>query len=84
MIIHSFAMADTKYLPGLKSFLRLLLCLAALLIMPCRAARCAQRPERRLPGTITGVINTDYPGSADAAANATSITLGAKPVLRLG
>ncbi len=38
---------------------------------------CAAPGKDGSPGTITGVVNTYYPGAASAAANATSITLGA-------
>ncbi|MDB5069490.1 MAG: hypothetical protein JWM87_601 [Candidatus Eremiobacteraeota bacterium] len=44
---------------------------------PARAAALCATPGRDGSGTITGVVNTYFPGSANAAAGATSITLGA-------
>jgi hypothetical protein len=44
---------------------------------PARAAALCATPGRDGSGTITGVVNTYFPGGANAAAGATSITLGA-------
>ena len=51
-----------------------LFCLAA---PPARAQVCVGNPGRDgVGGTLGGVVNTYYPGSANASAGATSITLG--------
>ncbi|HYW52943.1 MAG TPA: hypothetical protein VE826_03180, partial [Dongiaceae bacterium] len=44
---------------------------------PARAAALCATPGRDGSPTITGVVDTYFPGSASAAAGATSITLGA-------
>src|SRR5262245_31163127 len=44
---------------------------------PAMAQTCATPGRDGSPGTITGVINTYYPGAATVAAGSTSITLGA-------
>jgi hypothetical protein len=41
------------------------------------AQTCATPGKDGAGGTLTGVVNTYYPGTANAAAGATSITLGA-------
>src|SRR5262249_53183390 len=38
---------------------------------------CATPGKDKAGGTLTGIVNTYYPGTANAAAGATSITLGA-------
>src|SRR5690349_22519600 len=51
----------------------------ALLIpaVPAQAAAACATPGRDGTATLTGVINTYYPGSGTAAAGSTSIALGA-------
>jgi hypothetical protein len=44
---------------------------------PARAAALCATPGRDGSGTITGIVNTYFPGSGNPAAGATSITLGA-------
>ena len=44
---------------------------------PARAAALCGTPGRDGSGTITGVVNTYFRGTANAGATATSITLGA-------
>jgi hypothetical protein len=55
--------------------------LAATLVVavrePARAAALCGTPGRDGSGTLTGVVNTYYPGSGSPAAGATSITVGA-------
>ncbi|HEX5708387.1 MAG TPA: hypothetical protein VFX96_13875, partial [Pyrinomonadaceae bacterium] len=55
------------------SLLFLLLCLAP---REARAQVCAT-PGKDGPATLTGVVNTYFPGTASASAGATSITVGA-------
>ncbi|MDP9106883.1 MAG: isopeptide-forming domain-containing fimbrial protein, partial [Candidatus Eremiobacteraeota bacterium] len=45
---------------------------------PARAAALCATPGRDgSPGALTGIVNTYWPGTANAAAGATSITVGA-------
>src|SRR5262245_35247764 len=46
-------------------------------VSSAQAQTCATPGKDGSPGTISGVVNTYYPGSADVAAGATSISLGA-------
>ena len=58
-----------------------LICLLYFILLiassPAHAQVCAAPGKDGSPGTITGVVNAYYPGTASVAANATSITLGA-------
>ncbi|HKS27632.1 MAG TPA: hypothetical protein VJS44_07425 [Pyrinomonadaceae bacterium] len=55
----------------------IVLCLVAFAAMEASAQTCATPGKDGAGGSLSGVINTYYPGNANAAAGATSITLGA-------
>ncbi|MBD0373456.1 MAG: hypothetical protein ICV60_21655 [Pyrinomonadaceae bacterium] len=55
----------------------LALCLIAFAALEASAQSCATPGKDGPGGSLTGVVNTYYPGNANAAMGATSITLGA-------
>src|SRR5262245_42813623 len=63
--------------PGYEGLRALLTLLFLLPPSPSDAAVDCATPGRDGSGSITGVVNAYYPGTATAAAGATSITLGA-------
>src|SRR2546421_13116529 len=71
-------MAHWGHRGGTRAVLLLGAATVALLLpgTPVEAATGCATPGRDGSGTITGIINTYYPGSGSAAAGSTSITLG--------
>lgn len=72
-------LASRKVPVCLSRLFRLISLIAILVIVSpfTRAQSCGTPGKDGSPGTITGVVNTYYPGAADVAAASTSISLGA-------
>ncbi|MDB5963964.1 MAG: hypothetical protein JWQ72_464, partial [Polaromonas sp.] len=74
--LHSYAGSPSHFLSPMKLFASTCLLLSCLFGAGAAIAQTCAAPGKDSPGTVSGIVNTYYPGSGSLAPGATALTLG--------